>query len=541
MKANNNQSAIQAMDIYKRAQQRGQDVMVSGKGEIREITLFDRFKENMRSLNPNHIVKNWESESREHIKTRFIQDIQLFKPDLSPAEKGDLDKMTAKILDLSKQSSRYWSALLTTESSENPRLFDVITNIKSMHEKVNPRTYSFVRTLLQNNHGNLDEAIIVANLALQLKQEKGLATDVAMNAAKNIHFAMQTFTLDFKDAFDLVLFSGRLVHTGKLSQSKESIENAYIIKSLTKKCNVSQEYALEQRSNVMAVMRRDKISIKEAVNIIARRIAVLPEINSGLPKNMAISPADEIATISQKLPNDFQQKVIDDFKKLSAKKDESPATSDPQFELDVQRIVVSIKPVSKAQTNTMQLESLSMAPDLKSRSSEAVNTDLKAFAANDVNLAGMLTRMLNQKALAGLAVNAWQSTPVAGGDIMNAPAFSIAEKNVIRFQTSIFELSAEDKDNIFLECTYLQKSHLLFDANGKSWKVNRGRDWEGDVSDRNCGQRLKLKLKFSRAELRSGISNPQIVQAATIECFIKPAWDIIDAELAASAAASTAN
>lgn len=537
MKTNNNQSAIQAMDIYQRAQLRGRDVMVSGKGEIREITLFDRLKENLRSLKPNHKVHDWEVESREHIKTRFIQDIQLLKPDLSAAEKAGLDNMTTKILDLSKPSSQYWSALLDIERVNNPLLADALTNIKSMHEKVNPDIYRFVRPLLQHNHGNLDEAITVANLTLQLKQEKGLATDVAMNAAKNIHFAMQTFALNFKDAFDLVLFSGRLVHDGKLSQAKESIENAYIIKSLTKKCNVNQEYALKQRSNVLAVMRRDKISIKEAVDIIARRIAVLPEINSGLPKNMAISPADEIALISQKLPSDFQQQVIDDFKKLSAKKGESPATPDPQYELDVQRIMVSIKPVSKAQSNTLKLEALNMAPDLKSRSSEAVNADLKAFAANDANLAGMLTRMLNQKALAGLAVNAWQSTPVAGGGIMNAPSYLQAEKNIIRNQTSIFELSAEGKDNIFLECTYIQKSHLLCDANGKFWEVNRGRDWEGDVSDRNCGQRLKLRLKFSRAELRSGISNPQIVQAATIEYFIKPAWDIIDAELAANATA----
>lgn len=533
MKSYNNQTAIQAMNIYQRARQNGRDVIVSGRGEIREVTLFDRFKEGLRSIKPQHNARNWEAEARQHITTMLIQDSQLLKPDLSKDETTALENMANTIFKLSKPSSQYWSAKLEDERANNPLLTNVLNNIKKMNDGVNPDLYRFVRPLLQNNHGDLDEAITVANLTQQLKQEKGLATNVAMIAAKNTHFAMNTFALNFKDAFELVLFSGQLVHAGKLSQSEESIENAYIIKSLTKKCNVSQQHAIEQRTNVLSVMRRDKVGIKEAVEIIARRIAILPEINSGLPKNMPISITEHIAILSQELPKNFQQQVLDDFIKLSVTQSEGPVTPDKQFDLDVERMVVSFKPAPDNQTIKPDLISSGMSTNLKFRSSQAVVTDLKVFTANDPSLTGMLTRLLNQKALAGLAVNAWQSVPAKGGAILNAPSFGQAEKN-IRNQTTIFELSASGTDDIFLNCTYIQKSHLLFDAKGKEWEVNRGKEWEGDVNDRNCGQRLKLQLKFSRDELRQGISNPKIVEAPTISYFIKPAWDLIDARLTSS-------
>lgn len=533
MKSNNNQSAIQAMNIYQRALQRGRDVMVSSKGEIREVTLFDRFKEGLRSIKPEHNASNWQDEARQHIKTMLIQDSHLLKPNLSKDETTALNNMANTIFKLSKQSSKNWSAVLEIERATNPLLTNVLNDIKKMNDDVDPDLYRFVRPLLQKNEGNLDEAITVANLTFQLKQEKGLTTNVAMNAAKNTNFAMHTFALNFKDAFELVLLSGQLVHAGKLSQSNESIENAYIIKSLTKKCNVNQQYALEQRKCVLAVMRRDKVGIKEAVEIIARRIAILPQINSGLPKNMPISTAENIAILSQELPNNFQQQVLDDFKSLSVKKSDGPVTPEKQFDLDVERMVVSFKPAPDIQTIKPNLISSGMSTNPNFRSSQAVITDLKVFAANDPSLTGMLTRLLNQKALAGLAINAWLSVPVADGAILNAPSFGQAEKKIFN-QTTIFELSASGTDDIFLDCTYIQKSHLLFDAKGKEWEVNRGKEWEGDVNDRNCGQRLKLKLKFSRNELRQGISNPQIVEAPTISYFIKPAWNLIDARLTSS-------
>lgn len=514
MRANINQSAIEALDIYERAQSKGRDVLVSDKKGIREVTLFDRFKEGLRSLDSKHKTRDWQAEAREHIKTRLVEDGQLLKPDLSTEAKTALKEMAEEIFSLKPTCSNSWELILHRESTNNTLLADVLTNIKDMKEKVDASIYCFVRPLLQNNNGNLEDAIKEAKLILHLKKEKGLRTEMAKNAANNIHSAMKTFALNFNDAFDLVQFSGHLVHTGKISLSKESIENAYIIKTLMEKCNVSQVYALQQRSNVLAVMRRDKIDIKEAVDIIARRIKVLPEINSGLPKNMAISPADDIFILSQELPGKFRGNVLDDFKKLSVKNVKDLEKLYEQFDTDVKRMVISTK----------------KSADPTFRSAQDVITDLKRFAANDPSLTSMLTRLLNQTALAGLAVNAWFSVPLASGDVMNAaPDNSFGKQHHI--STSIFELSAEGSDDIFLDCTYLMKSHLLIDAKGKQWEMNRGPEWEGDVNDRNCGQRLKLKLKFSRNELKQGISNPQIVKAPTIECLLQPAWDIIDADL----------
>lgn len=67
MKTNNNQSAIEAMNIYQRAQAAGHQVKVSSSGNIREVKLYERIFEGLRSISSMSKPVDWETAAKDQI------------------------------------------------------------------------------------------------------------------------------------------------------------------------------------------------------------------------------------------------------------------------------------------------------------------------------------------------------------------------------------------------------------------------------------------------------------------------------------------
>lgn len=541
MKANKTQNAIEAMNVYQHHKAAGQQIKVSSKGTIREVRLFDRIVEGLRSLRPGYTQVNWEAAAKDQIKKKFAADIQLFAPQLSTEDKNSLEGTIDHIfkLDTTETTQLLFKLGLQTKSEE---LKSALTNIWEMQNKVKPKDAPFVRSLLEKNAGNLDKAIKVAQLACDLQKEKGLQPDTALTTAHRIDFLMQRDPqLTREIAFKIVLFTGSLVKQNILSSEAGLTAGRNVYQLMKKFPKLTAQEAVGVNDAAEVIVRHKGIKKIDAEEIAYKRALEMRKMQSALPRGIPLSIVDgnkQILTmsLSEKGKNIFLDCLKISITSVTAEgvtRDfaEDAARNDYTFNFPnatKKHSPRNLKPGKDNQENARQNAQLA---------SDVIKT-LHSFVENNAMVAETISRVIDQGG--GLSISKAIAEDFASAGkrqfFMDVLFESDNTSKIGWHKFNRIELSKTVTGDIQVKYTLLSRAFHVMDIDTEEkWPVNLGLglDLSKDVGSmpNDHTARSEFIVEYKLKDLKKGILDPQFVEEPKIEITLSVDWDQVDQNL----------
>ena len=278
------QNTIEALTIYHKAQKKEWGVRVVD-GNVRIASWTEHLGSRIKNyFHPTRIRTDWNEKAELAIQYKLFGEVSLFKK-----EKIKFDSVTSLF--------RY-SGLRNIKKPEKD-LLDLLKNdgllienekIKELWQIKDKKMYGLVfEELIHAKNQDLKKATQVAQYTLNLIKKFGFSKDTALNAARNICFAMDEFNIEFEKAFELVQVRGNLINKGHLNED------------LPLKLQLSSALAFTQLL--------DKATNRnEAIEIVKNRIDTLKEIQRRIPKNMQIDCIHEGKKYEYKISFSKEQK-----------------------------------------------------------------------------------------------------------------------------------------------------------------------------------------------------------------------------------------
>ena len=258
------QNTIEALNIYHKAQKKEWGVRVVD-GNVRVATWTEHLGSRIKNyFNPSRERTNWNQEAELAIKNKLLGEVSLFKE-----KEINLNSVTSlfryvALRDIKKPQEDLLELL------KNDHLLIENEKIKELWQIKDKKMYGLVvEELIHAKDQNLKKATEVAQYTLNLIKKFGFSKSTALNAARNIFFAIDAFNIDSKKAFELVQVRGNLIKKGHLKED------------LPLKLQLSAALAFTQ-------LLDEATNQNEAIEIVKNRIDTLKQIQSRIPKNMQI-------------------------------------------------------------------------------------------------------------------------------------------------------------------------------------------------------------------------------------------------------------
>ena len=255
------QSTIEALTIYHKAQKKEWGVRVVD-GNVRIASWTEHLGSRIKNyFNPSRERTNWNEKAELAIQHKLFGEVSLFQEKIEVKSVTSLLK-NIFLLDIKKSEPNFKSTL------ENSNLLKNNKDIKQLWEIKDKKIYDLVvEELIHAKDQDLTKATEVAQYTLNLIKKFGLSKDTALNAARNIYFAMDEFKIESEKAFELVQARGKLINKGHLKDD------------LPLKLQLSAALAFTQ------LLDKGKDE-KEALGTVNNRIDTLKKIQSRIPEEM---------------------------------------------------------------------------------------------------------------------------------------------------------------------------------------------------------------------------------------------------------------
>ncbi len=269
---------------------------------------------------------------------------------------------------------------------------------------------------------------------------------------------------------------------------------------------------LSRHTEEIRLTQREEMRLKH-------REMLLEKFSAGFPAELPLSALDgHAARLKRPFSEGAQAQIIDDYQSLEQDRVDAGTGLAPQFVADAHRATfIFVDQHGKEQVFTQGPR-------------EAVIKALRSFAHDDQGLAACLSKMINQRGLAGLYMQMYADFPTPAGDLL-AAAGEVAASRSTANQVSIYRLARNGDGHITISTDYYDRQHLLELVSGREKiAVNRWEGWTKAVSPDNFSIHLHCALRASEADLQANRIKVTFVEPPTAEFRYQIAWELLDAK-----------
>ncbi len=378
---------------------------------------------------------------------------------------------------------------------------------------------------LAKEKAKLDEAtkttFICKGIARTISRQLGVPDDKATKLAPYIERRMRRYGLDWEEALALTHLTSHLA--SRLPQLGNDSADMSIAPDY--KLTLSD---VDKARAVQQVMQRDGCDVETALRVVARRIRALPEICLAFPEAarpgiVSGMPARLSCALSESSCELFSHAVrtLEKEKKTGWRAPNSPVDI-PVSDLYLLDSIRSLKLALKDHRGFQLFDE---------RDADSLTPAIHAFAGDDQVMTAICDSC--NQTIMGSILSIIQHKELALAD--RSPFVPLPPDEETGHETRrLWHCAAiEDNDYLVIRHLYLEKTwQVLKPMSSDVWTINKGQDWQGDVSPMNAGWTADFSYAFKLSELKQGIRNPQL-RRCQYTLAVDLDWDTIDATLAA--------
>ena len=249
-----------------------------------------------------------------------------------------------------------------------------------------------------------------------------------------------------------------------------------------------------------------------------RRSAELQDIKQGFPVELELSNLDDHVTLLKRpFSSDAQAAIIAAYESL-AEDEVDPGTGlSPQFVKDARR------------STFVFVDSEGSEQVLDGAPTEVVIDALRRFAHEDQALAASLSKLVNQRALAGIFQQLNEDFPTPAGEA-HAAVERVRLPRTTPGEICIYRLERGTDGSILITTDYYRRPHkLLITSSNLSVPVNRWDGWEEAAGPVNFGCHAHCALRATESLLKARRFDVTYVEPPYAEFRYSIAWQLMEA------------
>ncbi len=250
---------------------------------------------------------------------------------------------------------------------------------------------------------------------------------------------------------------------------------------------------------------------------LTQRDAALEKFKLGFPAELPLSNLDgHVATLKRPFSESAQTEILNDYQNLDMDSVDAGTGLAPQFVKDANRATFIFV------GDDGQEQVFTQGPV------EAVIAALRSFARDDQPMAACLSKMINQRGMAGLYVPMHSDFPTPAGDSHASPS-EVADSKRTDKQASIYRLARDGHGHITITTDYYERPHmLLIESNKENIPVNRWDGWTRAAGQDNFGVHLHCALRASEADLQANRIHVSFIEPPHAEFRYQIAWELLE-------------
>ncbi len=248
-----------------------------------------------------------------------------------------------------------------------------------------------------------------------------------------------------------------------------------------------------------------------------RRSAELEDIKQGFPVELELSNLDDhVAQLKRDFSAEAQAQIIEAYDSLEKDPVEPGTGLTEQFVKDAKRaIFVFVDHTGKEQS-------------FKGGPAEAVIDALRSFANHDQTLAGTLSKLVGQRALASIYTQLNYDFPTPAGE-----PHAVSEKlpKLTENDLGVYRMERRNDGSIIVSNDYYSRPHkLLLVSSNRGVPVNRWEGWQAEPGPENFGKHCHCALRLSESLMKAGRIDATFVEPPYAEFRIAIDWQAMEAE-----------
>lgn len=243
----------------------------------------------------------------------------------------------------------------------------------------------------------------------------------------------------------------------------------------------------------------------------------LEDIKQVMPRELELSNLDGyVSELKREFSKNAQARILEAYDTLANDSVDAEHGLAPQFVKDAHRATfIFVDQHGIEQT-------YSGAPN------EAVIAALRSFANDDQAVAACLSKLINQRALAGVYVELHFDFPTPTGGPHAAPE-NVIKSNRSSHETSIYKLERDARGGIIITSDYYHRPHKLqLLSSNRGVPVNRWQGWDQDAGPDNFGSHCHCALRVTETLLKANRMDATYVAPPYAEFRYQIAWDLIE-------------
>lgn len=257
---------------------------------------------------------------------------------------------------------------------------------------------------------------------------------------------------------------------------------------------------------------------QEELNLM-RRSVELEDIKQGFPVELELSNMDgHVAYLKRDFSAEAQAEIIESFDSLADDSVEAGTRLAEQFVKDAKRAIYIF------------VDHKGVEQYFEGGPTEAVIDALRSFANHDLTLAGTLSKLASQRALAGVYTQLNKDFPTPAGEPHAASERMKLPKSTDS-EMCAYRMERKNDGSILITSDYYTRPHrLLLISSQRYVPVNRWEGWQERASPQNFGSHCHCALRLSESLMKAGRIDATFVEPPYAEFQIAIDWQAMEAE-----------
>ncbi len=256
---------------------------------------------------------------------------------------------------------------------------------------------------------------------------------------------------------------------------------------------------------------------QEEMNLM-RRSAELQDIKQGFPVELELSNLDgHVAELKRDFSVVAQAHIIEAYESLAQDPVDAGTGLSEQFVKDAKRAIFVF------------VDHRGVEQSFNSAPTEVVMNALRRFANDDQTLAGTLSKLVNQRALASVYHQLKDDFPTPAGE-----PHAVSERMKMQKPTSgevcIYRMERRNDGSIVVTSDYYSRPLKLFlMSSDRSVPVNRWEGWQAEAGPENFGSHCHCALRLSESLMKAGRIDATFIEPPYGEFRIAIDWQLMEA------------
>ncbi len=256
---------------------------------------------------------------------------------------------------------------------------------------------------------------------------------------------------------------------------------------------------------------------QEEMNLM-RRSAELQDIKQGFPVELDLSNLDgHVSELKRDFSVEAQAQIIESYESLEHDAVEPGTGLSEQFVKDAKRAVFVF------------VDHKGVEQSFDGGPTEAVVDALRSFTNHDQTLAGTLSKLVNQRALASVYNQLNTDFPTPAGE-PHAVSERVKMDKPTANEVCIYRMERRNDGSILVTSDYYSRPHkLLLVSSNRSVPVNRWEGWQDPAGPDNFGKHCHCALRLSESLMKAGRIDATFIEPPFAEFRIAIDWQSMEA------------